>query len=142
MNGTFVLAGSTQGDWNSVNAGDRNFAALKLDTDGNVMWKWQEGTPQEDQFNAAVALEGGSTILIGYTYGSWYGENAGDESTSDFAAVKLDADGIVEWRWQDGTVEDDDMRAAASNGSDQVFMAGITEGSWTEGYVNSQDFAA
>ena len=41
MNGTFVLAGSTQGDWNSVNAGDRNFAALKLDTDGNVMWKWQ-----------------------------------------------------------------------------------------------------
>ena len=34
------------------------------------------------------------------------------------------------------------MRAAASNGSDQVFMAGITEGSWTEGYVNSQDFAA
>ena len=34
------------------------------------------------------------------------------------------------------------MRAAASNGNNQVFMAGTTEGSWTEGYVSSQDFAA
>ena len=39
-------------------------------------------------------------------------------------------------------MEDDDIRAAASNGNNQVFMAGTTGGSWTEGYVDSQDFAA
>ena len=41
INGTFVLAGSTSGDWNGSNVGDRDFAALKLDADGNVIWKWQ-----------------------------------------------------------------------------------------------------
>ena len=41
INGTFVLAGITYGDWNGANAGDRDFAALKLDADGNVIWKWQ-----------------------------------------------------------------------------------------------------
>ena len=40
-NGTFVLAGTTRGDWGGPNAGDVDFAALKLDADGNVIWKWQ-----------------------------------------------------------------------------------------------------
>ena len=41
INGTFVLAGSTYGDWNGSNAGNSDFAAVKLDADGNVIWKWQ-----------------------------------------------------------------------------------------------------
>ena len=60
----------------------------------------QEGTSEEDWFSAAAALEGGSAILVGYTFGSWNAENIGGGNTSDFAAVILDADGIVKWRWQ------------------------------------------
>lgn len=39
--GSTVLAGSTNGDWNAANAGDDDFAACKLDVDGTLLWKWQ-----------------------------------------------------------------------------------------------------
>lgn len=39
--GSTVLVGSTEGDWNATNAGSRDFAAVKLDEDGTVLWKWQ-----------------------------------------------------------------------------------------------------
>lgn len=43
----------------------------------------------------------GSVILAGVTERNWAGTNPDFESTGDdFAAVKLDADGVVEWRWQ------------------------------------------
>lgn len=59
----------------------------------------KEGTEKGDKMNdAAIAGEGdGSIILAGATYGDWNGANAGD---SDFAAVKMDADSNVLWRWQ------------------------------------------
>ena len=57
----------------------------------------QDGTSGEDWIYTAVATGGGSTVLAGYTEGSWDGANNG---SSDFAAVKLDADGTVEWEWQ------------------------------------------
>lgn len=39
----------------------------------------------------------GSVYLAGYTRGDWSATNAG---YMDFAAVKLHADGVEEWRWQ------------------------------------------
>jgi len=57
----------------------------------------QDGTSDYDYITTAVATGGGSTVLAGYTSGSWGSTNNG---SSDFAAVKLDADGTVEWEWQ------------------------------------------
>lgn len=39
--GFVVLAGTTWGDWNGTNKGDSDFAACKLDINGNLLWKWQ-----------------------------------------------------------------------------------------------------
>lgn len=39
--GSAVLSGSTTGDWNATNLGQTDFAALKLDVDGTLLWKWQ-----------------------------------------------------------------------------------------------------
>lgn len=36
-------------------------------------------------------------MLAGETYGNWGGDNAG---AADFAAVKLDSDGVEVWRYQ------------------------------------------
>lgn len=41
----------------------------------------------------------GGVILAGNTYGDWYGKQ-GEDNGSDFAAMKLDSDGSVTWRWQ------------------------------------------
>lgn len=57
----------------------------------------QDGTNAIDDINTAVATGGGSTVLAGFTYGSW---NSNNSFSSDFAAVKLDAEGTVEWKWQ------------------------------------------
>lgn len=39
--GSVFLAGATYGDWGSVNAGGRDFAATKLNADGIELWRWQ-----------------------------------------------------------------------------------------------------
>ena len=57
----------------------------------------QDGTSDDDYIYTAVATGDGSTVLAGYTEGFWNGTNNGLE---DFAAVKLDADGTAEWKWQ------------------------------------------
>ena len=39
--GSIVLAGQTEGDWNGTNLGFRDFAAFKLKEDGTLQWKLQ-----------------------------------------------------------------------------------------------------
>lgn len=44
-----------------------------------------------------MALVDGSVVLVGSTEGEWFDENQGSK---DFAAVKLDIEGVEEWRYQ------------------------------------------
>ena len=40
--GGVVVAGMSNGTWNEVESiGDADFAAIKLDSDGDVVWRWQ-----------------------------------------------------------------------------------------------------
>lgn len=39
--GSTIAAGWTRGSWETQHLGERDFAATKLDVDGNVSWKWQ-----------------------------------------------------------------------------------------------------
>lgn len=59
----------------------------------------QGGTELYDIFSPVVLGKDGSMVLAGYTFGDWAAGNAGEE---DFAAVKLDSDGVELWRWQVG----------------------------------------
>lgn len=36
-----VIAGQTMGEWEIVNAGEGDFAAVKLDEHGTYVWSWQ-----------------------------------------------------------------------------------------------------
>lgn len=40
-NGSVILVGSSYGDWDGSNKGGKDFVAVKLDADKNVLWKWQ-----------------------------------------------------------------------------------------------------
>lgn len=46
---------------------------------------------------AVAATEDEGVVFVGLTYGAWIGDNAGE---SDFAAVKLDSEGVEVWRYQ------------------------------------------
>lgn len=39
--GSVVLAGYTLGNWNATNEGDMDYAVVKLDSEGHVLWRWQ-----------------------------------------------------------------------------------------------------
>lgn len=39
--GSIVLSGYTEGDWNGLNAGEADFSAVKLDSNGAELWRWQ-----------------------------------------------------------------------------------------------------
>lgn len=74
-------------------ASPTNLAAWAL----TITFVRQDGTGNFDSFQAAVPTGDGSAVLAGVTFGSWNGTNAG---SGDFAAVKLDTNGTVDWRWQ------------------------------------------
>ena len=61
----------------------------------------QEGTDNEDQLNAAAMGDDGSVVLAGFTRGGWSMQL---ETTwrTHLAAAKLDADGVLLWKWQVG----------------------------------------
>ena len=39
--GSYILAGRTEGNWNVEPNGEEDFAAVKLDPDRNEVWRWQ-----------------------------------------------------------------------------------------------------
>lgn len=42
--GSFILAGYTEGDWGSSGAGGSDFAVVELTSNGTVSWRWQVST--------------------------------------------------------------------------------------------------
>lgn len=39
--GSFVLAGVSTGDWSGLNVGSNDFTAIKVDSEGGEIWRWQ-----------------------------------------------------------------------------------------------------
>lgn len=57
----------------------------------------QEGSSKFESVRATAAMKDGGVILVGGIHGT-HGENsAGDK---DIVAVKLDSEGVFQWRWQ------------------------------------------
>lgn len=65
----------------------------------NIAYTCQEGSQggANDVFSGVATGPDGSIVLAGYTDGSW---DAPSKGGTDFAAVNLDAEGAVLWRWQ------------------------------------------
>eukprot|EP00904_Undaria_pinnatifida_P011787 jgi/Undpi1/7739/HiC_scaffold_23.g10212.m1 len=137
--GTTVFAGFTEGSWISANFGGKDFAASKLNVNGTLLWKWQNGTEFDDRLNAAAVGEDGSIVFAGWSEGDWGSVNFG---SSDFVAVKLDSNGKELWRWQNGTDDQDEIRAILLGDDGSVVLAGYTHGNWSGLNAGEADFAA
>lgn len=42
-----VLAGYSSGNWSGILVGRADFAAVRLDADGNELWRWQVFQPND-----------------------------------------------------------------------------------------------
>jgi WW domain len=125
---SIVLAGTTPGSLIGSNAGGYDIVAIKLDSSGSEVWRYQIGTSAEDRASSvAIDPSDSSIVLTGYTYGSLIGSNAG---RADMFAIKLNASGSEMWRYQTGTTEGEFPAGLAIDPSDSsVVLAGHTRGS-------------
>eukprot|EP00752_Nemacystus_decipiens_P003778 g3478.t1 len=139
--GNFYLAGVTAGslDGATVNAGGYDFAVIKISSvDGSVLWTWQDGALGDDYLAGAAATNDGGVVVGGHSNGTYNGIS---EGSVDFVVIKLDADGAVEWTWQEGTAEDDSINSCSIVADGNVVVTGASLGGW-EGAVSGDIVAA
>ncbi|CAN0353219.1 unnamed protein product, partial [Scytosiphon promiscuus] len=123
------MGGYTTGGFQGLSAGNNDFVAIKLNSsDGTEIWRYQDGSSETDLMYAVSGTKDEGVVLAGFTDGTWSVDNAGG---SDFAAVKLDSDGIEVWRYQDGTNSTDMVRDVEVQADGSILLAGTTGGDWT-----------
>ncbi|CAM9944679.1 unnamed protein product, partial [Ectocarpus sp. 12 AP-2014] len=136
--GSIVIGGTTDGDWDGELTGYADFFSVALDEDGSELWRFQDGSLFSISSAWGVtALSDGSVVLAGTTDGDYAETNAGAQ---DFAVVKLTEEGVLDWTWQDGTPYDDGFEGVATgiDGTSMVF-AGYTFGTWAAEQAEDED---
>eukprot|EP00752_Nemacystus_decipiens_P016211 g14498.t1 len=125
-------------------AGD--FATVKLDGNGQVLWYWiaSSSGSQADVMLGVDTDSNNDVIMGGRTYGFWAEPNP--EETFHLAAVKLDgSSGLEVWRYQESPPDSSTSEGkvtypgsggvvgVAVDGDDNVFLVGQTFGSLVDG---------
>ena len=120
------LAGETYGPLAGSNRGGPDAWVAKVDATGRVSWKRQLGTELVDSALDVATDFRGNAYLVGETYGSLGGPNAGG---FDAFVVKFDSAGRMRWKRQLGTEENDVASGVATDTFGNIYMAGATLGS-------------
>lgn len=122
--GTYVAGGTLDALPGQTSAGLDDAFVRKYDTEGNVLWTSQFGTPAED--NALdISVDVSGVYVAGYTFGSFPGE--ADASGSDAFVRRYDTEGNVLWTSQFGSSAGLRAQGIAAHASD-VYAAGYTAG--------------
>ena len=89
--GGFVIVGSTK----SYGKGGYDFYILKIDAQGKQLWVRAAGGESKDEATAVTATKDGGVVVLGNSKS--YGKGS-----YDYYAVKLDANGSLEWEQSAG----------------------------------------
>lgn len=135
--GNLVVAGFTDGGLDgNANVGGVDGFVVRYDTDGVKQWTRQLGTVADD-YGASVALDAnGATAVAGYTSGAFAGETNG--GGNDLFIADYDVSGNNLWVKQFGASGDDRGAGVASDGTGNVYVAGVSTGAF-DGHVHSDD---
>ena len=66
-----LLAGGSRRDDAPVNFGGSSGMITEYDWDGNVVWEWQELTPEYVQHHSFYRMPNGNTLVLGWEYKSY-----------------------------------------------------------------------
>jgi len=75
--GNIFVSGHTNGNLGAPNSGERDVYVIKYDSDGNILWIHQSGTPDGDYSSGVATDSTGNVFISGWTWGSLDGSNAG-----------------------------------------------------------------
>jgi hypothetical protein len=130
--GNIYVCGKTMGSLEGTNKGNFDCFIMKLDSNGNIVWKRQFGTQGDDNEQWCASDPMGNIYVTGSTTGifedkttpSGYPHPVG---VSDVFIVKFDTDGNHLWTVQCGTDSADIGQSVMVDG-ENVFVAGTTSG--------------
>jgi Beta-propeller repeat len=110
------------------NMTDRNFDAFvtKISSTGAIAWTKTFSTPVFDVGFSTAVDSHGNVFVAGSTLGSLVGANQGG---FDAHLSKYDTNGNLSWRMQFGTSAFDSATSLAVDTSDNLYLAGRTDGS-------------
>jgi hypothetical protein len=123
--GGYFLAGATEGDLGGPNAGGADGFLGRFDSEGQLIWMRQFGTPENDCAHDVVADGKGGVYITGRTSGSLGGPSAGG---FDVFLGRYDSDGNQVWMTQYGTDGHDEPWALEALGLNRVAVCGRTTG--------------
>ncbi|MCX5672099.1 MAG: SBBP repeat-containing protein, partial [Planctomycetota bacterium] len=123
--GHAYIAGYTHGALVGSSYGNADVFVIKYDSAGNLLWKRQTGTSQEDYGQNVCVDTQANVYLTGCTYGSLGGPSQG---YADAFVMKYDSAGSLLWTRQLGTSYEDYCYGVSVNKLGNVFIAGTTYG--------------
>jgi hypothetical protein len=151
-NDLVYVAGSSEAGWNGPSgqvplhafAGggytDRDVTVVKLDGNGAYQWHTFYGSNLDDDAGFGIAEDGsGNVYVTGYSRASWDGPSGqpplhaftpGEYGAGDLMVMKLDSDGAYQWHTFYGSSFHDVSFGIALDGSGNVYITGLSGGSW------------
>ena len=110
--------------------------AAKFDAEGNQQWIRHIGTDATDWGQGSALAPDGGLYVTGYTEGDLSGSSAGDK---DLFAVRLSADGSLDWATQLGSAALDWTQGVGLGPDGGVLLAGSTEGDFAAENAGERD---
>jgi hypothetical protein len=122
--GYVYMAGRTYGSLDGPNLGLSDNILRKYDSEGDLLWGRQFGTPNNEWASGVAADASGNVYVVGATNGSI----AGSRGARDGLLRKYSASGAVLWTRQFGTSDEDYFAAVAVDWGGNVIVVGWTFG--------------
>lgn len=123
----YIVTGNTasiDGDISGVHGG-LDALAVKLDSDGNIVWQKAFGGTYGEQARSIVATNDGGYILAGNTFSN-DGDVSGNHGSDDGWILKIDSSGILQWQKPIGGMGDDYFNCINVNSQGQFTIAGAS----------------
>ena len=125
-NNNIFIAGATAGSLGNPNAGNSDTWIAKYDSQGNLLWNQQLGTPDLDRFQGVATDPNGDVYLAGSTLRTVEGSFNID---SDAYLAKYDSQGNLLWNQQLGSPSgSEEPIGVVTDLNGDLYISGSTRG--------------
>jgi hypothetical protein len=125
VNGGVVVIGVTEGNLFSSSLGERDAWISKISSNGVRIWSRQFGTSARDTVTGLVETAKGDLYVVGYSEGSFSGEQV--YGHSDGFLANLDSNGNLKWIKRFGTALFDITNEMRIDSASKILVAGANQ---------------
>jgi hypothetical protein len=149
--GGYLLVGNSEsnasGDKSEATRGDADYWAVKINASGAKVWDKRFGGSGNDYCESVVATSDGGYLLAGYSHSGAEGDKSeATRGSSDYWAVKINADGAEVWDKRFGGSGTDECNAVVATSDGGYLLAGRSisapDGDKSEGSRGGYDYWA